>query len=151
MNTLSIETSIEQDPSISVPDLMTRVFVDGQPLVAYESEGLAIDIDQLIKSMQHPGEYFIVTCTCGDAGCGGVFEGIGVVHEPGVIRWALQGLGSALRGFAPEQVLAFERCSFAVAVERGVQKLRDLVTTHDLDTVPSNNRLYVGAQAHTST
>ncbi|MGH2608827.1 MAG: hypothetical protein ACRDHF_07010 [Tepidiformaceae bacterium] len=41
----------------------------------------------LVASSREPGTHFIFTCSCGDAGCGGFFNGIDVAHEGERITW----------------------------------------------------------------
>lgn len=46
-----------------------------------------IDLIHLSKSCQLSGEFFIVTCGCGDAGCAGIDDGIRVTHFDDRIIW----------------------------------------------------------------
>jgi hypothetical protein len=41
----------------------------------------------LVASSRGSGTHFIFTCSCGDAGCGGFFRGIGVAHEGESTTW----------------------------------------------------------------
>jgi len=53
------------------------------------SEGLTVDIRALVASLKGPGQYDILTCSCGEAFCAGIWEGIIVIHWPDTIRWLI--------------------------------------------------------------
>lgn len=46
-----------------------------------------IDLRQLAKSCQMSGEFFIVTCGCGEAGCAGIDDGVRVTHFDDRLVW----------------------------------------------------------------
>lgn len=50
-------------------------------------EEFCVDLFELAKSCQLDGEFDIFTCSCGVAGCAGIFEGITVTHSPDEITW----------------------------------------------------------------
>lgn len=62
-----------------------------------------IDLRQLAKSCQLSGEFFIVTCGCGEAGCAGIDDGIRVTHFDDRIIWEIPNPLS-YRGMAQEEV-----------------------------------------------
>lgn len=71
-------------------ELTPQVYLITQA-VLINGENLApenpIDLRQLAKSCQLPGEFYIVTCGCGEAGCAGIEDGIRVSHFPNRISW----------------------------------------------------------------
>ena len=46
-----------------------------------------IDYKALVRSAREEGDYFILTCSCGDAGCAGLFAPIQVRHHAESIAW----------------------------------------------------------------
>jgi hypothetical protein len=59
------------------------ILIDGAPI----STGFHIDYFDLASSARENGDYFILTCGCGDAGCAGLFEPIKVTHTSDTIAW----------------------------------------------------------------
>ena len=53
------------------------------------NEGWSIDWVDLVKSAIEPGEYFILTCSCGFPDCARLYEPIRVTHDNGVITWQI--------------------------------------------------------------
>lgn len=48
-----------------------------------------VSLPDLIRSAIYPGEYEILTCTCGHGRCAGIYDGIVVLHSAwdGDVRW----------------------------------------------------------------
>lgn len=64
--------------------LYAQLFVNGEPLVDYKEYSIcAAELKQSIRD----GEFFIITCTCGDAGCAGIFEPIQVRRKSREVYW----------------------------------------------------------------
>lgn len=59
------------------------VYINGENLAPNNP----IDLAQLCKSCQLSGEFFIVTCGCGDPGCAGIDDGIRVTHLDDRVVW----------------------------------------------------------------
>lgn len=53
------------------------------------SEGVTVDLRELVASMEKSGQYDILTCSCGEPGCAGIWEGVVVIHWPEAIRWLI--------------------------------------------------------------
>lgn len=51
------------------------------------SPSYSIALKELVKSCQLSGEFEIVTCECGIAGCAGIYKGITVTHETDKVSW----------------------------------------------------------------
>ena len=47
----------------------------------------ATDLHELIASKEADGEFYIITCWCGDPGCAGIWQGIRVRHDSGMVQW----------------------------------------------------------------
>lgn len=63
--------------------IIQAIWINGENIAPHNP----IDLWQLVKSYQLPGEFFIVTCGCGWAFDAGVEKGIRVRHLPGEIHW----------------------------------------------------------------
>lgn len=75
------------------------VYINGENLAPDNP----IDLAHLCKSCQLNGEFFIVTCGCGDAGCAGIDDGIRVSHFDGRIVWEVP-TPLSYRGMTEEEV-----------------------------------------------
>ncbi len=78
------------DPGASwsdeAPHLISQsVFINGQN-IAPENP---IDLIEIIKSCQLSGEFFIVTCGCGEPACAGIYDGIRVTHLDDRVVWEI--------------------------------------------------------------
>jgi len=86
MNTFQIVCRIEEDEGEMA--LLFEVMVDDVPLLDYDE--YAVDLQQLSESLVGTdGEYFIVTCSCGDAACAGIMQGVNILHQGGNIHWQM--------------------------------------------------------------
>lgn len=79
-----------QGPGESYPDdpqfcVKQSVFINGENL----APSYTIDWVDLAKSCQLSGEFFIVTCGCGQAACAGIYDGIRVTHLKDRIVWEI--------------------------------------------------------------
>ena len=46
-----------------------------------------VDLNHLKTSLDRDGTFFIWTCSCGDPGCAGLFDGVRVTHSGGRTLW----------------------------------------------------------------
>lgn len=53
------------------------------------SKRVTVDMRVLVASIQGSGEYEILTCSCGESGCAGIWEGIIVIHRQESIQWLI--------------------------------------------------------------
>ena len=60
--------------------------IDGKPF----HKKYALDMEELALSCRFSGEFEILTCGCGYAGCAGIDEGIHVTHQDGTILWKVR-------------------------------------------------------------
>lgn len=118
-------------------ELVPRVYLITQA-VLINAENLApenpIDLRQLAKSCQVSGEFYIVTCGCGNAECAGIENGIRVSHFPDRIRWEVP-VPMSVRGLTEEDSeqqrikpifrrYTFEPASYLTAVQTGLREAR---------------------------
>lgn len=89
---LTIRLEPHRELGTGSPQLVAVARVDGELLA--DPQVLAIDLDALRQSMSSDGEFPIFTCWCGDANCGGVWEGVWVDHDGRAVRWHMPNLRS---------------------------------------------------------
>jgi hypothetical protein len=124
--------NVESWPShLGQAEIHPQVFVDGHHL----DEPHLVSLPALIDSLHHDGAAGIFTCGCGEPGCDGIFEGIGVRHEAGLVHWAFRRPQSA-RGFADLSAwraasaslhLTFDREQMLAEVQQFLHDARSLV------------------------
>jgi hypothetical protein len=89
MNTFDLRLFIEYDAQEKIDFqegnvlLSQEIWIDGHHL----DEPHTISLIELTRSLFYPGEFFIFTCSCGNADDANICYGIFVRHEPGLIRW----------------------------------------------------------------
>jgi hypothetical protein len=133
VNVLQISTAVKNDPNDNPAHfIFTSVLVDGQPIVDYDRYEVATNLFDLWESTKRDGEFFIITCLCGDAGCAGIQEGVHVSFDSEKVRWTVKGWG-------PTQTYIFEREAYVDAIEAGVEELRQMTAQHKLEIVPGTN------------
>lgn len=131
MNRLTIKSRIlSRDLESDV--IVTEVFADGRPLIDFESNTLSTDLLSLERSIHQDGEFFIVTCACGHAGCAGIREGIRVTRADKNVHWVVRGIGET-------QTFYFEPKAYESAIRQGIQQLQELVDRTGLRVVPDYN------------
>lgn len=84
MNELTARGTVLQEDSAEVL-VGCELLVDGGPIT--EHEGATISVSQLDASARGTGEYWILTCSCGEPGCAGVLHPIRVSHAGPTIVW----------------------------------------------------------------
>lgn len=67
-------------------------FVDGKRLPVREDDEMDVPFG-LLPSIEAPGDYFMVTCECGDPGCSGYFDPVVVTEEGQLLHWTCKDLG----------------------------------------------------------
>ena len=65
---------------------IVEAFVDDVPLADFARHAIDVPFG-LLPSVERDGYWYIITCTCGDPGCGGVFYGVEVRHREGKVHW----------------------------------------------------------------
>ncbi len=83
MNSIDVRAQFESESN----DLYIELAIDDQLLVNPKHDHLAIDLAELVKTLEDDGEFFIITCTCGDPGCAGIMEGVKVHHNGKMVYW----------------------------------------------------------------
>lgn len=105
--------------------LRTEIRVDNRLLCDFDGWGLGVDLCELGRSLRWDGEYFIVTCRCGHAGCAGIRRGVDVHREDGRIYWVVYEPGS-------ERTFVFDEQEYCKAVDKALVEFRDLCARHPM-------------------
>lgn len=134
MNTLLVQTEVSTREGSSGQKLRTEILVDNEPLVDFARYWLAVDLHQLALSLGGDGEYYVITCVCGAAGCAGIWRGIEVHHDAGRVHWTV-------RGLEPVRTFVFDGRAYLEAIEEGLRHFEQLRVQHQrLDVIPFQNR-----------
>jgi hypothetical protein len=91
-NQLTIHFKSTSDPKTGDPELLVIAKINQLLLVDFAYYGLTTSLPELARSSQKPGEFFIITCHCGDPGCAGIRQGIEVTHAKNQVVWRYQPL-----------------------------------------------------------
>lgn len=133
MDTISLRTSITPYKGESDIVLLPEILVNNDPLVNWKYNEVGVDLGYLTETLHRTGEFFIVTCSCGDAGCAGIEEGIKVSRDVDNVRWKVPGY------WGPARVLVFEGKAYDSAIESSIQQFKQLRAQNpQLETVPIN-------------
>jgi hypothetical protein len=127
------EPSEGRDFSQSYHLITQAVLINGEN-IAPENP---IDLRDLAKSCQLSGEFFIVTCQCGNADCAGIDDGIRVEHRPDRITWEIPDPLS-FRNLTDEEKkkhysnrtyrrFSFDPAAYLAAVQEGLREARRLL------------------------
>ena len=105
--------------------LDTEIRVDNRALYDFTGLWLGVDLCELGRSSRWDGEYFIITCSCGIAGCAGIHRGVDVYRDDGRIYWVIYEPG-------PERTFVFDEQAYRRAVETALLDFRDLCARHPM-------------------
>jgi hypothetical protein len=87
MNTLELRLVPHSESAADF--LLAEVWIDGDtPLANYRE--YAVDRDELRRSVGSTGDFWILTCWCGDPGCAGIDQAVKVVQEADVVHWYIE-------------------------------------------------------------
>lgn len=85
----TFEYKASKKPSANLRSNVWRheILIDGQSI----SHGYVIDMQAVVASFAAPGDYFLLTCSCGVPECAGLFQPIHVAHlGDGIIHWHIE-------------------------------------------------------------
>jgi len=163
VNKLSINYQLEQEQGRDERFWRVIVRVDDIPLVDFAYYELAADLRELEKSAEGDGEFFILTCSCGEPRCAGIRQGIQVSHQRDRVTWVyrrplpdprtqpelVKQTPSrrpewVVRGIElPTKTFVFDRTEYIAgikqAIKRGTQLLRRQGSS-EIRIVPSHNQ-----------
>ena len=108
--------------------LQTEIRVDNHLLYDFTSRWLQVDLFELAQSLDQEGEYFIITCWCGNAGCAGIHRGIDIYYNGGRVFWVIYEP-------APARTLVFDEQAYRQAVQTALAEFRQLGAQHPMSLV----------------
>jgi hypothetical protein len=118
MNTLTLNLKYRsQDDDAEY--WVIEICIDGEILADFDF--YTTDLGELICSTQAGGEFFIITCTCGVAGCAGIYKGIKVQHAAGNILW------NVVQPLAQPRQFIFERNAYEQAIRDCIRQGQQLI------------------------
>jgi hypothetical protein len=144
MNRLKVRTRVSREGEYKFGgtyidrSLWTEILVDDELLLDFEGLVLAVDLGQLALSLQGDGEFVIITCTCGVAGCAGLTRGIEVTHDGKNVHWVVREPG-------PTRTFVFDGEAYAGAIKQGLAQFEQRCVEHPgMEPVPRQNRYLLG-------
>jgi hypothetical protein len=117
MDEIFVSAKIANDLYDGKPFLFTIVEINGWPLVDFEHDDLGIDLVELVKTIDNDGEYYVITCTCGDAGCAGITKGIHVINKHGTFQWLIH---NSSKDVEVDRNFTFNAEEYIAAIEHGL-------------------------------
>lgn len=128
MNKFELVCTIEDDKTYDGKPskfLYNAIQIDGKPFHIKHS----LDMKELSLSCRFSGEFEILTCGCGIAGCDGITEGIWVTHGEDKIIWKVRNPFSwpAYKGLpkkASYKEYVFDKQQYVEAIRTSVQKVK---------------------------
>lgn len=117
MDTLAFTLEITQPhEAYQSYEVEISLFMNGKLLSPFALA--ALDIVELHHSAKEPGSYFIWTCGCGSAECGGIHWGVRVAHGPAVVTWQTATLPFQ---YSPIGFLTFDKAAYQTTTQQLVE------------------------------
>jgi len=121
--------------------LVVEANIDERPLTDFGK--CAVDLSHFERSMKSNGEFFIITCWCGDPACANIRQGVMVSHIDNKVIWKTNLHGQAF-------YFEFDKASYIDARNRLQKQVKELLSClnnsandGDLTIVPSRNRPFL--------
>lgn len=124
--------------SYRAPVALVRLLIDGQEPLRSTKER-PFDAIEALSTVEEQGERFLYTCSCGEPGCAGLFEGVHVGSDEDTVQFRFPGeayehmLEPSFKPPAGEDFVAvFDRKQYRQAFEELEQELRGLEAENPL-------------------
>lgn len=124
--------------SYTAPVALVRLLIDGQEPLRSTKER-PFDAIEALSTVEEQGERFLYTCSCGESGCAGLFEGVHVGSDEGTVQFRFPGeayehmLEPSFKPPAGEDFVAvFDRKQYRQAFEELEQGLKELEAQNPL-------------------
>jgi hypothetical protein len=141
MDKIKIRAVIVNEPDTLEPRLCVELKVNELKLGDYLTHNLSIDLNELRKTLQHGGEFFIITCACGNAECAGIRQGIKVIRDDKKVSWVVRDRG---RDKEDAKQYIFDSESYTDAVKKATAQFLKLhKQSPNADIVPAHLRRYI--------
>ena len=106
MNKLSLDLAVAREDAKDL-EVVCEAYVDGISLA--DPKQYSIALSDLLASADAPGSYFLITCSCGDAGCAGIESPVKVMHAAGAITWEIVAP-------KPERAFTFDESAYRATI-----------------------------------
>ena len=103
----TLEISLETYPHDGTDFVVVALRANGDALADFRY--YATDLEELTRSLDVDGEFFILTCWCGVPECAGIADGVAVRHQGNQTRWHVPQP-------APPRDFVFEKAAIQVAL-----------------------------------
>jgi hypothetical protein len=131
VDSLEIAVGISPQSGNADESVVAEVYVNRYQVAPGD---LAVDMAALAATLNGAGEYFVVTCECGDAGCAGIQRGVQVTESASEVSWVIQDWGRRER---PEVEYRFDATQYRTEIQRALREFLKLMAgRNDLDTTP---------------
>lgn len=90
-------------PNKSGKILFSTLYIDNRVIADFPQ--IAIDLNELNKSRNKSGEFYILSCECGVPMCNGIFTGIKVKQHSDFVSWEIIDPG-------PRRIYNFKKSSY---------------------------------------
>ncbi|WP_335194968.1 hypothetical protein [Nostoc sp.] len=123
--------------------LIFEIIVNGQRLTDFTS--YAVNLEELIQSIDRDGQFYIITCWCGVPECAGVTKGVNVFHNQDLISWTVIQP-------APSRTLTFSQKMYENAIRTAIKQGKKLIaqakysTNQNLEVVPMQNERLIALE-----
>lgn len=129
-DTLELNAELVTQPGYSALLFSYGIKING---VEFHPEH-SLDLTSLVKSCQWSGPVDIFTCSCGEPGCAGIFQGIEVKHAHSEITWKCPDPLSVSEdtpdlwehGVTTFEHLSFDPEQYIHAIDSGIKKIKSL-------------------------
>ncbi len=134
MNTLLLPVRSRRESSTAQPDFYVDLLVDQHLQIDVTHNEFAIDLSELARSVNQSGEFFVLTCSCGDPGCAGIQQGVHVSHTETYVQWEISDWG---RGVGASTVWTFDRNVYGHTIQRALTEMYHQLDMHPMsETTP---------------
>lgn len=86
----------------------------------------------------------ILTCSCGNAGCAGIFDGTAVKRRRYTVEWRDMDCG------LPKKFYKFKRAEYEAAAAEAIQLMRGIVTRREINPTIEQDYYYAGPLSYTT-
>lgn len=127
-DTLELRATLSARPGYNALEMDYSLWINGQEF----GDAYFLNLTAIVQSCQGSGEFFMLTCTCGEPGCAGLFKGIQVTHTAEAITWVCQPelaipVATALDASIPVLAIhhfAFDPAQYIGAIEDGIKNIQ---------------------------
>jgi hypothetical protein len=119
INELTLVSWISYSEEENAVLLHVEIEVDGNLIVNFKQRGTTLSLPNLIASQSLDGEWYILTCTCGELWCHGINQSIFVRHENQSVYWTVN--------TDPILIYRFDYLKYCNAIQVGINHIRELL------------------------